>query len=374
MQTWLDWYASQCLAPYRRASERSKIDGTGMLPDLDNPGVAFCWSCERAGRFLYNNVEPTRNTGWQERMLEKGIPYAIWEACGFQGIHVLPFASTRWNGAAPLAAALDTDAVHDLAEANITDDIRDLGRTTVEEYSRVYLDLPHRAYMLGDTNVQLRALFVMPNAHQGKATFVAVFTAADSNHGVRLIWNEGEEPVGAPEIRDGIADGFFEGSLDVLGGNDSLFDAALREDKLVLSDVLSDLEDFTWLTVAYLQTEEENRPAPLERLPYVAADDPRRGGRKARQVAKKFSLFSILKVTGTTVERDPSDKEPSSRQIGRRHQVRGHFKLQAFGPGHSKRRVRWIAPFMRGDASSTPVTPIRILRSANDNGWGDEAA
>jgi hypothetical protein len=39
---------------------------------------------------------------------------------------------------------------------------------------------------------------------------------------------------------------------------------------------------------------------------------------------------------------------PKSFRIGKRFMVRGHWREQACGPGHTERKKRWIMPYMKG--------------------------
>jgi len=43
-----------------------------------------------------------------------------------------------------------------------------------------------------------------------------------------------------------------------------------------------------------------------------------------------------------------STDEPGKVEWQRRWMVRGHWRLQPYGPKHSLRRMRWIDPYVKG--------------------------
>jgi hypothetical protein len=145
---------------------------------------------------------------------------------------------------------------------------------------------------------------------------------------------------------------------------------------LRLRDVLEDIESFALLALTYISLHEEDAAGPQSAVPYAALHDPRRCGRKARQVAKKFSLFKVRRVGAPSESfgRTTRENGGSDRKLGRRTEVRGHFRLQACGPRRSQRRLLWIAPHMRGPLDGILSTALVRLESANDGRAGEQAA
>jgi hypothetical protein len=128
--------------------------------------------------------------------------------------------------------------------------------------------------------------------------------------------------------------------------------------------VFSDIEHFAWLAMTYVHTEQENG-MEWECLPHIPQRDPRWSGRKARQVAKKFSLFSVIQVNGRNLYHDDADGGNGGGTPGhkkRKHRVRGHFRLQAYGPRWSKRRLRWIPAHDSGTVDLPPPVPLLKVR------------
>ena len=361
--TWLDSYVKGSSNRFAKMIETKKaihkqfpkLANTKAAPltplmkqAMVNDGAAFRWAAEKHEQEIKDGVSAS--------------PRGVQDSEVAFRVAVLPFFRNVPGHPKPLAAQLDEDVVGNFCSAAITDEIKAAGTAHLEGNQLVYLDLPPLCYRLEidqfkesvyDDGAYLRAIFMENTAPT--PSFFAIFTGGDI-YGYRMIGWNGSSSAGNSFIRsEADGDGMMRTWLSV---DDDLGAA------------LSEIEDFTHLTLAYIQIEQENRPAPFEQLPYLPIDDPRRYGRKAKQVQKKFSLFSTVKVTGENLARGDARRDrpninpetpPLPRDRNRRHSVRGHFKLQAVGPGWSQRRLRWIAAFDRGDINSTPVTRLRTL-------------
>ncbi|WP_395517441.1 hypothetical protein [Pseudorhizobium flavum] len=360
MQTWLDNYILGSSARFHEGVETKNavykqfpkvaVKPAPLTPLMKqasvNDGAAFRWFTE-----LHEEGGTAADlTG----VTDSEIPFRI---------ALLPFFRDRPGIPRPLAAQLDHEVINNFRHAGITEDIRAAGTASLEDGQLVYLDLMPFTYELEigvfkepafSEGIFLRAIF-MKNVQSSNPEFCAVFSGRERS-GHRMIGWGGCMPKAVDFIHFEVTD---DGTKETRVTTDEALGATLTA-----------IEDFTFLTLAYMQIEQENRPAPFEQLPYLPIDDPRRFGRKAKQAAKKFSLFSMVKVTGENLgrdltrrqqyDRDP-DAPPLPRDRNRRHTVRGHFRLQAVGPGWRHRRLRWIAGFDRGDINSTPVTKIRAL-------------
>jgi len=66
---------------------------------------------------------------------------------------------------------------------------------------------------------------------------------------------------------------------------------------LVLPEVLASIEAFGHRALAYMGSHEREGVVPWSAVPYASLEDQRRHGKKARQVAKEFSLFKAQRVS-----------------------------------------------------------------------------
>jgi len=79
-----------------------------------------------------------------------------------------------------------------------------------------------------------------------------------------------------------------------------------------------------------------------------------------RRVARELPGLRVLQLSSGASVR--STDEPGKVEWQRRWMVRGHWRLQPYGPKHSLRRMRWIDPYVKGpedkpfDARSTVWT------------------
>jgi hypothetical protein len=328
MQTYLDEYANRAINEYREARfqypKEFKAKYAAMLRlGCEHRAFAFYFKCIGAQIMLQKEREA--------------------ELCHYFQAMLLPFASMKTDDQ-PLALSLDAHSVADFRGAGISAEIRNFGRKTAAENGMVYLDFPNRSFSLGN-NCYLRALFIDTKA---PISFWSVFENPVTRGSARMSWAEGEDNLLS-------ADGETNGTKQLRGlGID--VPAMLRE-----------IEDFAWLALTHHEIERE-KGAEMVRLPYLAGTDARRSGRKARQVAKKFSLFSVVNVSTRSIDRDRSG-EPSGNSDGsirRGHPVRGHFKMQAYGPKWSQHRLIWVESYDKpGNGEETSPIPLHLVRTAN---------
>lgn len=264
----------------------------------------------------------------------------------------------------PMAASLDRELVEDMRGQNADARIRNVGIEAVDEYGVSYLDLPHRAYRIG-TTLQLRALFATKML--GRVRFTAVLTAPGANSGRRVSWWEGCWAKGLPGLGDDNLTWSMEGDCSDRTDEDLAPYLAAIDNR---DAVFSDIEHFAWLALTYVHTEQENG-MEWQRLPHIRQGDPRWSGRKARQVAKKYSLFSIIEVNARNLYRNSDDEGLGGSLAGhkkRKHRVRGHFRLQAYGPRWSKRRLKWYRSHYSGTIDLPVPIPLYKHRAVDPEG------
>ncbi len=349
-RTWLDWYV---------AGARHVYDGceTAGLPDeiicrlraaQQDDGIAFRLSCETA----LATMEMAARTG-RAAVPDVLLETMLWHAT------LSPFFIPC--DASPFALVLDRAAVDELSDARISKEVRDYGRATVAEHGIAYIDIPHHAMPLGNGRLQLRAMVVATT--EAPMRFYAMFSRPGENRSRRISWIEG----GQAPLSDQLGNDEMVAFTEMMGRTaeplpalkDVLADAGINQ-----SSLLEELEDFAVLAITYAKTHMVENAAAWEELPHLPAGHPRRSGRKGRAVAKRFSLFRAFRIGATGLDRRSTISLPTGRTLGRRSRVCGHYRLQAHGPRWGLRKLRWIAPFMRGPRDGVPLTPILDFEEA----------
>jgi hypothetical protein len=278
----------------------------------------------------------------------------------------------------PSAAVLSADIVHALSGATLSPEIRQRGRSEAMRRRLTYLDIPHGALRIGE-GMQVRALFIAGNQvplEGEQVNFTAILTPPGRNCWRRIGWTEDRDII----IDDSrtMADLRYALVCTPEPGNDFAepLEQAARRAGVALQDVLEDLEAFALLALTYMGTVEEGRDdAPWPVVPHIPLGHPRRRGRNAQQVAKRFSFFKAHRIGAVPGDFGrPSDQKAQGRTLGRRTEVRGHFRLQPYGPRGSLRRLQWILPHMRGPRDGILSTNLVRLDVANEHGPLNEVA
>lgn len=267
------------------------------------------------------------------------LSHAIW-----------PLLTPSADGLTPIAAQLEPKVVDDFIGVGTSQEVKKLA-LEICAGRVVYIDLPRHAFPFDLKTFHDPSL-------EGEAHVRAIFLDHTADYPRMVL----------------VIEGFYEGGglvVPFLLHDDDRFPEGL-DDEVVLgthADALVEfhsIAEFVLNVIAFIQVEGENRADRFPLLPSLPIDHPRRRGRKAAQIAKKYSLFSVAKLSAADVGRPRGEAErrdgpPLPRDSNRRHTVKGHFRLQAYGPSWSKRRLRWIAGFDRGDINSVPLTKITRL-------------
>ena len=269
--------------------------------------------------------------------------HAVWMAS------LAPFADPAPLILPPSAFLMDRETVWAFGGTDASPEVRQFGRERAHRSSVTYLDLPHRSLTIS-TSCQIRAMFVQScSGGSSESTemlrFAAILTGPGSNEYRRVSWIEGDN------TPDGDPHGFF--------GMEP-FARTLEEADTTTADLMRNCEAFALLTLAYARTvEDDGQTGAWQNLPHLAADDPRRYGRKARQAARKFSLFRIKRMSvRSDLKRTRTAGDGSGVKLDRLCRVRGHFRLQPHGAGRKSHRIIWIASHERGPRDAVPTTGI----------------
>jgi hypothetical protein len=347
MRLWLDQYVKGSSVSYRALLARFPEALAGIEPEalrraLTDDAFAFRLSVETAQDVVSHAMSGGDVLGC--------IPPAAIEIPMWRQSLAPFFLETDRT---PLAAAFDREIVGELVGLRLSPEVREYAREAVRRHGTVYLDIANHALLFGDA-LQLCAFFIAEA--EGGIRFWAVF-GEPGRHGVRRVaWIEGDDhlwtdPYSDPDVRN-----FQAGA-----GAPTLRPLVeiARDAGVDLHEVLKGLESFAYLAITYVLTEMELAEGqPWQELPHLPADDPRRHGRKARAVAKKFSLFRVWQVTGRRLDRGERQHTGGGWKLGHRITVAGHYRLQPYGSGRKLRRLRWIAQHGRGPRDGLPPRPI----------------
>lgn len=363
MQTWLDWYVSGSSLSYRRACERLPEMVAGVDPEthqraMTDDAFAFRMSVESSALVLAKAV-----SGTFIPPVGAAMENAVWRES------LAPFFIDTEK--APLAVALDRGVVRELGDARVSENIRDYARAALERYGAIYLDIAPHSIVFGD-GLQLCALFI--GQAEGGIRFWAVFGGPGRNGARRMAWIEGDERA----LTDQYDDEELHALHVTMGGPRPAlpsFAEVARASGADMAHVRRSLEDFAALAVTYALTEMENVGRDVwPPLPHLAGGHERRTGRKARAVAKKFSLFRVWKVSARRLDRGDQKPPVGAWKLGHRVTVSGHYRLQPFGEGRLQRRLRWIDSHERGPVDGLPVRHIVKAGAVNNREVREAAA
>lgn len=76
---------------------------------------------------------------------------------------------------------------------------------------------------------------------------------------------------------------------------------------------------------------------------------------------RNFSLFKVERLDQRTRLTPRPASEPTGYRLDHRYKVRGHFRWQPHGPGHSLRRLQWIDAHEKGPADALLKHDLVIL-------------
>lgn len=360
MQTYLDYYAQGLADKFANQATAETAKERKFWKDIAaSDGTALKYVANNALNLFFDTKHEETLNSLSEAMVETLL---------FQS-KLVPFLNA--HDMKPLALQLTPQVLRSLAAADVSPDITRFGREIAEEHGSVYIDTPSNDYVLNG-RYALRAMIVdtsgvrlsknennqiqigISGLKACLISFTAVFYDLEERTYRRIAWDEGSDHVTGKGL---------------LNWQSVIMEKADVETK----DIMSDLENLFWLTLAYVKTEEESGDVDYDELPHLAYDHDRRKGRKAAQVAKKFCLFRVKKITGGNNIGRYTNSTSRDRLPGigmRLHEVRGHFRLQPFGVGRSQRRLQWIEAFKRGSFDSVPVNDITIATNVEINAGG----
>lgn len=256
----------------------------------------------------------------------------------------------------PFAFAVGRDLAPLFAGAGASEEIVRRAQDFAKQKSAIYIDVAEGAFRLGQTH-QLRAVFIyrVPNGHIGPhardpyvpdpSDQLRIFAVAGAIRGLacaRATWVVGSQS----------------------GRGDDLFHELLRhrhhESGVQYDDIVAEIEDLVWLTLAYAAVAQPER---REVLP-MANREERLRNRAERRRQRGLSLFRVERLRAPADNFGRRVRTQNNRdgwQLGRRIRVRGHFKMQRHGTEGRLRKLIFVASHCRGPLDAAPLHAMRLL-------------
>lgn len=261
----------------------------------------------------------------------------------------------------PYACAVQSDLTRQFIGATASTEVVLCAQEFAKQHIVTYIDVANRAALLGTTH-QVRAIFLRRVPRPGRNVgarpaepwvpdepdelrFLAVVTPVGRFKQWYMMWMAGRQAIYYYE-----EDGTAVTVRDILKASGT-----------TVEDAVADIENLTWLTLAYASVAE---PAARQLLP-TATDEKRAApGRAARHRARDFSLFRVerLRPPSDCFGRHGKDAARTGTQLGRRIGVRGHFKIQRHGRANTLRKLIYVAGHFRGDMDAPPLHGVVVLR------------
>lgn len=336
MQTWLDWEADWLIG---RIIARTGQGASATMSERMRLLRATAWMAGEQG-VVQSTVRQVTGRGMEcpPDLLDvyllplmapflgsgPGCPAQLTDGTGITG-----FLTTSIRPTADLVDALADARVPAGTETAFLDALREGGMW--------YIDLPHRALMVG--SVQVRALFVGTAETadgQSRAYAHAVLTRPSSNDPVgRALWTWGDR-------------------RGMIGWRD--------DPGLDMSIVAEQAEALVHLLVLYRATADRAQRAEVPCIDAAALD---RNLRRLPQNRKKTSLFRV-ETLASPPDRFGRAKAPGAGgwKLGSpawRSSVTGHFKMQAHGPKSALRKLIYVAGYERGPVDGPRKATLEIL-------------
>ena len=293
--------------------------------------------------------------GIAERSALRDSPSCTPSDDGFMSA-VLPFfAPADAFAVPPYACALSSNLVQQFAGATASNEVVKHAQEFIARRSVVYVDFADRALRIGN-ELHLKSLVISPgnvlapsaarSRHPGieplpRFSFFASVGRIGEFANDKICWYSGE----------GASKNFISCSLiDEFGDTPEFPFERFR----------SEIEHLAWLTMAYAAVAE---PAARRILPQVDAGARSRKDRAARRNARGLSLFKIERLSepADRFGRDGGGNAPAEWQLARRIGVRGHYKMQSYGPANRWRKLIFVKRHMRGPDSSPPLHTMSAL-------------
>lgn len=202
----------------------------------------------------------------------------------------------------------------------------------LEKYPNIYVDLPIGHLRLNDKGLYLSAIFFRAGRSRAEDSWVAVVGRGHTREVVdRMVFLGEDRP------------------LETAG--ETFFMADEDERALLQENLLNIVPSLVRFVSLYRATQEMQGRRNTEFLPQIdLASLKKLPEKKQRARRKKRSLFVIedMRAPEGRFGRESSTGGRGGWQLNHRIEVRGHFRLQPWGPERKLRRLIWVDPYVKG--------------------------
>lgn len=316
MLTWLDRYVAEAARVSRealRTVDRSLLSHEAAVDPLLLAGFFGSQVVQEAVAITRGKVAE----GASDAEAVNALPSPFVALTHATFLFVAPWLKRHGGLALQIAPELHADLRAAKAPASL--DIADL----VDRHRFIYLDFPGPPPRGED--LVLRAIFIRREDRTGPVFRVACAVLEGVGGTTAVVWNLGHPEAPATVTMYGA---WTERSDEVRAELDDLAQLAL----------------IYYATHADLGTREALPTITPKRLAALASDKKRAAKLKA---ASLFSVIRLMSPPGR-FGRPESSRAGDGYRLNHRVPVRGHFKLQPYGPGGQLRKLIWVEPHERG--------------------------
>ena len=270
---------------------------------------------------------------------------------------ILPlFVSADTFAVPPYACALSSNLVQQFAGATASNEVVRQAQEFILHHSVVYVDFANRALRIGN-EFHLKSLVISPG------NVLVPSTASSPRTGVEQmpIFSFFASVGRIGEFANDRIGWYAGGSPSKKFVSCSLIEKIGETCEFQIESFLFEIEHLAWLTLAYAAVAE---PAARRAHPQVEAETRHRKDRASRRNARGLSLFKIERLSEPTDRfgrGDGGGNSVTEWQLGRRIGVRGHYKMQPYGPANRWRKLIFVKQHMRGPVTSPPLHTMSAL-------------
>jgi hypothetical protein len=333
MKTWLD--------------ELTKKAGEVARDGKVNAGVA-----SRSLEFDFTVLQTiAARAACRERIL---FPFGSLTEHGFYGALLPLLVPPDTFGVPPYACAVNSSLVQQFVGATASPEVIRHAQEFIASRPVIYVDVADRALRIGNEH-HLKALVISHVAELASFAPRPKGGSVEQSPALRFFASFGR--IG--EFADNRI-GWYAGG----GASNDFFCWAIENlrnvSDLYIKSILAEIEQFAWLTMAYAAIA---APAARRAIPQIDSEERLREDRATRRNARRFSLFKIERLS------EPADgfgsgaggKSKEEWQLGRRIGVRGHYKMQPYGPEKRWRKLIFVKRHMRGLVTAPPLHTMSAL-------------
>lgn len=270
---------------------------------------------------------------------------------------IRPFVEPEAFQSSPIAVAVAAESVQIFRSGHVSNSVAELAEVDIRSARAAYVDLPHGSFPVGES-LQVGAILAAPE-HGGRLRVTAAVGQRGSNKAMHFSWLAGDTvparggSVGTISIRND----YFVAYRFCVNDSDASRCPLSRQRPRQLSKLMREVERVIFLAVAqHRSLVDGQEDGDLEVLPHIGLGDPRRRTGNRKRTEREYSFFRIKRLPhlrGVTVMAEEYRDERIAAQADldctptKLIDVRPFYRMQAYGPQHSLRRLIWVPAHRR---------------------------